>query len=168
MDQVFAAIENSELSVWIRETPSIFAYPTIITLHVIAIAFLAGGSAVIALYILGFARHAGPAPMQKLFPLLWLAFGLNAVTGTLLLIGYPTKAFTNPVFYLKLGLIALGIVLLHRIRIEVFSKPSAEQHLMRSRLLALSSVLVWAAVITAGRYLGYTYTWELVGVRAVL
>jgi hypothetical protein len=34
VDGIFAAIENSPLSVWIRETPSIFADPTIITLHV--------------------------------------------------------------------------------------------------------------------------------------
>jgi hypothetical protein len=169
MDGVFAAIENSPLSVWIRETPSIFAYPTIITLHVIAIAFLAGGSTAIDLRILGFAPGIGLSPMRKFFPLLWLAFGLNAVTGTLLLIGYPTKAFTNPVFYIKLGLIAFGMTLLHKIRVEVLEK-SFEGVLTnpRSRFLALASILVWAAIITAGRYLGYTYTWELVGVRAVL
>ena len=92
MDSVFAWIEGSALSAWIRETPSIFAYPAIITLHVIGIGFLAGGNTAIDLRILGFVPRIRLAAMQNFFPALWLAFALNVVTGTLLLIGYPTKA----------------------------------------------------------------------------
>src|SRR5271169_4962768 len=126
MDPLFAWTESSALSMWIRETPSIFVYPAIITLHVIAIGVLAGGSAAIDLRILGFAPRVRLAAMEKFFPLLWLAFGLNAVTGTLLLIGYPTKAFTNPLFYVKLALITLGLFILLRIRIDVLADPVAD------------------------------------------
>jgi hypothetical protein len=55
-DPFFAFIENSELSEWIRGSESNFAFPTIITLHAIGMAFLAGGSAAIDLRILGLAR----------------------------------------------------------------------------------------------------------------
>ena len=40
---------------------------------------------------------------------MWLGFWLNTASGLLLLIGYPTKALTNPVFYMKLLLIAVGM-----------------------------------------------------------
>ena len=40
---------------------------------------------------------------------------MNLLTGIALLVGYPTKALTNPVFYLKLGLIATGLVILRAI-----------------------------------------------------
>ena len=44
-------------------------------------------------------------PMGRFVPVMWLAFTVNAVTGILLLIGYPTKALTNPLFYIKLSLV---------------------------------------------------------------
>ena len=43
---------------------------------------------------------------KPFFSVMWLGFGINAISGVFLLIAYPTKAFTNPVFYLKLLLIA--------------------------------------------------------------
>ena len=94
-DPFFAFIENSELSEWIRGSESIFAFPTIITLHAIGMAFLAGGSAAIDLRILGLARGMSLAAMGRFLPVLWLGFAVNAVSGTLLLIAYPTKALTT-------------------------------------------------------------------------
>src|SRR5215469_8067520 len=47
---------------------------------------------------------------KRFFPVLWAGFWLNAVSGVVLLIGYPTKALTNPMFYLKLVFIGLGIL----------------------------------------------------------
>ena len=40
---------------------------------------------------------------------MWAGFWVNAVSGVLLLIAYPTKALTNPLFYVKLVLIAIGL-----------------------------------------------------------
>ena len=39
------------------------------------------------------------------------------------MIGYPYKAFTNPLFYVKLSLIALAIYLVVKIRNEVLRNP---------------------------------------------
>ena len=41
---------------------------------------------------------------------------MNALSGVLLLIAYPTKALTNPLFYGKLMLIAVGLVLAQALR----------------------------------------------------
>ena len=49
--------------------------------------------------------------MKRFLPVMWFGFWLNAISGVALLIAYPTKALTNPVFYLKLVLIALAMVL---------------------------------------------------------
>ncbi len=169
MDPFFAWIEDSALSTWIRETPSIFAYPAIITLHTIGMGFLAGGSMAIDLRILGFAPRMQLAPMRKFFLVLWLALAVNAVSGILLLIAYPTKALTNPVFYLKLVLIAVAVVILRRIEREVFDDASVDQRPLATkvRVLAAVSLLSWVATITAGRLLAYTYRWEMLGIRAI-
>jgi hypothetical protein len=172
MDPFLAFIEGGDLSNWIRGSESMFAFPAIITLHTLGMGFLAGGSAAIDLRILGLAPGIPLKAMARFLPLLWLAFAVNAVSGVLLLIAYPTKALTNPVFYVKLSLLALAVWLVYRIGRTVLrapaagpgAAPAAPQH---ARLLAATSLAAWVALITAGRLLAYTHKWELLGVPAL-
>jgi hypothetical protein len=102
--------------------------------------------------------------MRRFVPVLWFGFWLNAVSGVLLLIGYPTKALTNPVFYLKLLLIAVGMLMFVRISRRVFGDDAERVDMLepdrsrRLRRLAVVSLVCWAAAIFAGRFLAYTYT----------
>ena len=169
MDPFLAFIENSALSEGIRGSDSLFAFPGIITVHAVGLGFLAGGSAAIDLRILGFAPGVSLRAMGRFLPLLWLAFAANAMSGTLLLIAYPTKALTNPLFYVKLCLVALAMGLVYRIGSTLLRNPGGDQPVTAPpRILALASLAVWAALILAGRLLAYTHTWELLGVRAII
>jgi hypothetical protein len=78
----------------------------------------------------------------------------------LLLIAYPTKALTNPIFYLKLTLIAAGVVLAMKIRVYLMGGTVGANDAAPGRLrkLAAVSLLIWVASITAGRLLAYTCT----------
>jgi hypothetical protein len=167
MDAFFGWVESSALSDWVRGSESIFAFPTIITLHAIGMGFLAGGSAAIDLRILGIAPSIPLKSMQRFLPVLWLAFTVNAISGTLLLIAYPTKALTNPLFYVKLGLIALGVTLVYRIGATVL-RTEQEPASGHAKALALASLATWVALILAGRFLGYTHRWEMLGIPAIL
>src|SRR5437868_2941490 len=126
MDAFFSFVEQSALSDWVRGSESILAFPTIITFHAMGMAFLAGGSAAIDLRLLGLAPGISLRAMRRFLPLLWLAFAVNAVSGTLLLIAYPTEALTNPLFYVKLALIALGVTLVYRIGATVLRAPDLD------------------------------------------
>ena len=170
MDPVFAWIENSALSDWVRDSSCTCAFPIIVTLHNIGMAFLAGGSIVIDLRLIGFASTMPIRPMARFVPLLWLAFALNAGTGILLLIAYPTKALTNPLFYIKLCLVALALTLVYRIATDILRASGAEPQPLsaNARLLAGASLATWVALIAAGRYLAYTHRWEMLGVPAIL
>ena len=46
MTDFFATLENLQFSTWLRESNSIWAYPTMLTLHTIGLALLAGADAV--------------------------------------------------------------------------------------------------------------------------
>jgi hypothetical protein len=141
-----------------------------VTLHTIGMGFLAGGSAAIALRILGFAPHIPLRAMARFLPLLWLAFAVNAVSGILLLTAYPTKALTNPVFYLKVCLIAFAVWLVYRIGAAVLRAPDADKGPVtaKDKLLAVASLASWIALITAGRLLAYTHKWEMLGIPAII
>ena len=170
MDPIFAWIEHSALSEWIRGSDCICAFPTIVTLHNIGMAFLAGGGIAIDLRIVGFAPDVPLKPMGRFVPLLWLALALNAVTGILLLIAYPTKALTNPLFYIKLSLVAFAVVLVYRIAADVLRAPDVGTKTLaaKARALAIASLAAWVLLIAAGRYLAYTHKWEMLGIPAVL
>jgi hypothetical protein len=170
MDPFFAFIEQSELSDFIRGSESLFAFPGIITLHALGLGILAGGSAAIDLRILGVAPGVSLRAMGRFLPLLWLAFCVNAVSGTLLLIAYPTKALTNPLFYIKLLLVALAVGLLYRIGDQILRAPGIDQRPLAGNVkaLAIVSLATWVALIFAGRFLAYTHKWEMLGVPAVL
>jgi hypothetical protein len=170
MDPIFAWIESSALSQWVRGSDCICAFPAIVTLHNMGLAFLAGGGILIDLRLIGFASDMPLKPMARFFPLLWLALAVNATTGTLLLIGYPTKGLTNPLFYVKLSLVALAVALAWRIAGDIRRASEIDQKLLAGKLrgIAIVSLAAWIALIVAGRYLAYTHRWEMLGVPAVL
>ena len=169
MDPIFAWIESSALSEWLRGSACVCAFPTIVTLHNVGMAFLAGGGVVIDLRNIGFASQMPLKLMTRFVPVMWLAFGLNAATGILLLIAYPTKALTNPVFYFKVCMIALAAWLLHRTGVAAMRAPEGEQEAeaTNTKLLAVASLACWIALITAGRLLAYTRRWEMLGIPSV-
>ena len=157
MDQFFAWLEQGELSVWVRESDSWLAFPGILTAHAIGLAFVAGLSAAIDLRVLGFLPRVPVGAMARFIPVIWVGLAINVASGVLLLIAYPTKALTNPVFYAKLTFIGLGLALLVVIRDSVLRLGEAALN-RRARRLAASSLAVWAGATIAGRLLAYTCT----------
>jgi hypothetical protein len=171
MDPFLAWIETSELAMWVRGDSGggEFVFPVIVTLHTMGMGFLAGGSTAIDLRILGVAPNIPLKPLRRFLPLLWLALAVNAVSGFLLLVAYPTKALTNPVFYVKVGLIALAVWLVSRIGAVVLRAPDVDQKPLdaNAKLLAAVSLAGWVALITAGRLLAYTHKWEMLGIPSL-
>ena len=159
MHSFFLWLEATALSTWIRESTSVLAFPSILSLHTIGMGFAAGISAAVDLRILGFAPAMPLLELRKFLPVMWMGFWVNAASGVLLLIAYPTKAFTNPVFYLKLSFIALALLGVRWITRSVFGDASLDVKpaTRRCKWLAGWSLVCWTGAITAGRLLAYTY-----------
>src|SRR6266540_6938089 len=86
-------LENSAFGAWVRESSSLWAYPTILFLHTIGLGFLVGLNAAIDLRILGVARKRPLAPMEEFYTIMWTSFWINALSGTALLIADATTKF---------------------------------------------------------------------------
>ena len=158
MTPFFRWVESTPLSVWTRESTSIFAFPAILSAHAIGMALAAGVSAIVALRLLGAVRGIPPTPLRAVVPIFWFGFWLNAASGLLLLVAYPTKALTNPVFYVKLLSIAVGVAistgLSRRLGLQPFDEGLVSR---RGRTLAAVTLLAWTSAIFAGRLLAYTH-----------
>ena len=83
MLEFFGWLEQTRLSLWVRESGTIWSFPTILLLHTLGMSIVAGGNAMLDLVLLGFWPGKTPIkPLEKYFPLIWAGFWLNAVTGT--------------------------------------------------------------------------------------
>src|ERR1700688_4265585 len=121
-----------------------------------------GANSIVDLRLLGVTSALPLKPLKRLFGIMWTGLTINILTGILLLFAYPTKALTNVVFYAKLTLIALAVIIMKRISDRgfhddnLFSEPGM---MARGRTMAIVSLILWASAITAGRLLSETYTY---------
>jgi hypothetical protein len=156
LDPFFVWLESTALSRWVVESPSVFAFPLVLAVHTIGLALLAGLNAALDFRILGVAPQIPVNAFRRFLPMMWCGFWLNAISGVLLLIAYPTKALTNPVFYLKLSLIAVAIVILRVVRRRFLANEVTAIE-GRAKVLAAASLFCWFGATIAGRLLAYTY-----------
>jgi hypothetical protein len=160
---VLRSIEESGFSTWLRESESPFGFYFVLLFHTFGLALLVGANALVDLRLLGFSVSIPLAPLKRFFPIMWVGFGINAATGVLLLISYPTKALTNPVFYTKLVMIGFAIWILAKLQKKVFTDTTATEADMMARGASLAkwSLALWIGAISAGRLLAYTFKYIL-------
>lgn len=150
-------LEATALATWTRESPSIWAYPTILTLHTVGLAIVVGLSAVIDLRVLGFARRVPLPAFSPAFRLIAWGFVLNATTGVLLFIADAVHKAGQPVLYVKLAciIVALWLTLSVRRLLQSGAMARGEDPPASARTMALASLVLWAAAIAAGRLMAY-------------
>jgi hypothetical protein len=155
---IFYTIEQTSLSRWLRESQSLFGFYFILLFHTLGMSLVVGANAVVDLRILGFAPSLPLHPLRRLFKVMWAGLALNVATGLLLLTAYPTKALTNPDFYVKLSCIAIAVAIMYRMNKRVFGDESISETAMISRgaLMAKFSLAFWIAAVCAGRLLSET------------
>ena len=146
MSSLFASIEHWALSIWARE--DYYAYFLALIFHAWGMALLVGGGVVIALRGLGIAAGSAMARFRGFLPLMWLGAALAICSGLVLLVAYPAKALTNPVFAIKAGCLAGAVLLTRRL---------LRHEAGISRGAAWLCLLLWLGVVVAGKLLLHTY-----------
>ena len=152
----FRALQESAFTDWFLGSASIWTYPTVLTLHTMGMAILVGASFVVNLRVL---QVAGEIPLQRLHSLyrfIWYGFVVNLLTGLVLFVTQAADRVQDPVFYVKLGSIALALwfgVLVKRSSIDAPNAPPVATR--RSRSLAAAALGLWAVAIVAGRLMAY-------------
>jgi hypothetical protein len=155
----FILLEQNSIGTWVAEAETLLAFPTILALHAVGMALLAGTSAAMDLRLLGIARGIPLSSLERLVPTMRFGFWLNAISGVLLLLAYPTKALTNPVFYLKLFLIAMAMIDTSLVRKHIIRGSTNVDTAVRAggKFLAVASLVLWAGAVFSGRFLAYTF-----------
>ena len=150
------ALQNSAFSAWVVGSDTIWAYPMILTTHTVGLGIVVGAAVIVDLRLLG----VGPAipldEVKRVFPIFWVGFFINLVSGVMLFVSEAEDKAAQPVFLVKLLLIAIGVVVTARIRSRLFGGGSPPTRAASTgRTLAFTSLVVWGGAIVAGRLMAY-------------
>jgi hypothetical protein len=156
---VFQRLQDSAFTEWFLGSPSVWAYPTVLTLHTVGMAILVGASFVINLRVL---QVAGAVPLHRLQPLyrfVWIGFAINLLSGVVLFITEAADRILDPVFFVKMASIAAALLLSVVLKRRAIDRQDAPQvATVQSRSLAAASLGLWTIAIVAGRLMAYLKT----------
>jgi hypothetical protein len=153
----FIWLQDTPVAHWVASDPSLLAYPTILTLHTVGMAIVVGTCVVMDLRLLGIAGDVPLTALARAPRLVWTGFLVNAATGLALFTTDAEHKAVQTVFFVKLTLIFLALVVYARLRRLVFGPGTS--HLARIsgevRALAVVSLLLWTGATVAGRLMAY-------------
>ena len=158
MQEFLESIENSAFASYIRETPSVLGYSTVLALHTFGMAFLVGLSGVIALRVIGVVPELPMKPLKKLMPIVIIGFWVNAITGVILTTLAIRSLLANWDFYVKLASIVVAIVALTKMRQLTFSDPNVADDAPASpeaKRWAKLMLFFWGLAVLGGRLTAY-------------
>jgi hypothetical protein len=152
-------LESIPLSVWVHESPSVWAQPTVLTLHTMGMAVLVGAAWVLDLRLLGISRSIPLSDFRWVFRAVTIGLIVNLVTGILLFMARAATWGTAIPFLIKILLVVASAATLLPLRTFLLRSDVDQQEITGNvRLLAIASIVAWTAAITAGRLLAYTVT----------
>jgi hypothetical protein len=143
--------ETSGFFIWLRESPSIWAFPTVYFIHTIGLIFTAGTSIVVSARLLGAAPALPTAPLARLFRPIWLGFWLTTLSG-IVMVGSDLEAkLGNRLFPMKMVFVAAAVACMLLLRRRVGQSSVSAS----TRGLAFASLVCWAGAVAAGRFMAY-------------
>lgn len=156
---ILESIQASALADWMRDTNP--AMQLVEATHVLAAVMVFGTVLIVDLRLLGLldSSRAFTRISRETLPLIWGAFCVSVITGSLMFTTSAETYFGNPAFQGKaLALLAAGLNMAlfqlftaRGVAAWDFGKPSRA-----ARIAGLASILLWGAVVLLGRWIGFT------------
>ena len=151
--QFLTWLEGTRFSLWLVQSDTIWAYPTVLTLHTVGLALLVGANTALDLRLLGFGRKIPIDALTMAFPVMWTGFWINAVSGAMLFAADATTKGSTTIFQMKLGLIFLGVINIWLIKRTAFDgEPRITSP---AKVFAGTSLVIWMTAIALGRFMAY-------------
>jgi hypothetical protein len=153
---LLAWLESTSIAVWLGESPSVWAMPTVLTLHTTGMAILVGASWVLDLRLLGLNKHVPLSNYRWVFRAVAISLVVNVITGVLLFMKNATGWGTALPFFVKMLFVVASAATILPIRKYVLNSGAGNEEVASHvRMLAIASIVAWSAAVTAGRLLAY-------------
>ena len=156
-------IAGTELSHTFQDN-SEWLIPISQSIHIISVSVIFTAALLISTRLLRSAS-AGRTVSQltrTLTPWMWGALGMLLLTGTIQNITEPVRQFVTPAFWAKMIMnavvMAMTTAFTATVRAHASSWDVAAARPQAARLFAISSIVLWVAIIVCGRFIGWTWS----------
>jgi hypothetical protein len=160
MSDFLVGLENTGVSLFIRESSSLLGFPTILTTHAFGYCFIMATNAIVSARMLGFASSIPLKPLRRLFPVMWVGLILTTITGVLLVMAAAEKRVPNPILWFKMILLAVATPMMWKFQMKVFDDPSVDESNIpaSARTMAVLQLALWILIMISGRLIPYSAT----------
>jgi hypothetical protein len=97
--------------------------------------------------------------VRRYMPWIWWALLLLIISGIGMIIGEPVRELVNPIFWIKMGLVILVILIsaaFHSsVRRNVARWEMTHDGRVAVRIGAVAMIILWCAVMFGGRWIAY-------------
>ena len=152
------------LSLTIQNTAWII--PSVQSVHIFCIAIVISAVFMVDLRLLGVIGRGQPtaAYSARYLPWIWWTLIVLLLSGSVLIIGEPSRSLENPAFQLKMTLLILAMITTAGLQ-RPLGKDAAYWELTTgrkamARVIAVVSILLWVGIIFCGRWIAYMNVYE--------
>jgi hypothetical protein len=147
-------------SIALRE--SLYAFPVLLTLHVLSLAMFAGLVVMMDLRLLGVAHRGTPFSQvqARLFPWQMVGMVVTTLTGLLLFYMQPMRYFGKVLYWIKIALIVLAGVnalIFHLTTYRSVAKWDTAGPPLGAKVAGVASLAMWACIVAFGRLTAYDW-----------
>lgn len=149
---VFEALEATPVGAGIKE--SVWLFPAIEPVHLLALATLGGAVLMLDLRLLGLGLNTQPIPIVERAARPWLAGAVATmiVTGSLLGLSEALKLYDKQAFWVKMIALACALVFTFAVKAPMARRGPG----VMAAPLAVASIALWLTVAVAGRWVGFS------------
>ena len=151
-------LEDTRLGSLVRETN--WGYGSAQMLHLLGMALFGGAVVMDDLRLLGRLRRPSTVELlDQLLPLKWWGVAVTALSGIAIFISDATRLYTNPAFLAKIALLLLVVINAWIFRSRVYPELAGRDPVAAppagAKLAASVSLLLWIAILSASRIIGF-------------
>jgi hypothetical protein len=149
---------------WIENTPfgwairdSKWLFPAIESVHLVALAIIAGTVLIVDLSLLGWGLRRQDASQVAADARPWMvgSLAMMLVSGFSLFASEATKCYGNPAFWFKMAFLAAAILYTFTLRSVVVRPEPLAWGPMWRKAAAIVSITLWTGVGIGGRAIGF-------------
>lgn len=155
---------------WLSDTPLSqtiqdvsWIIPTVQSIHILSIAVVISSVFMVDLRLLNVLGRGQPtaAYTSRFLSWVWPTLVVLLLSGSILIIGEPSRSLENRTFQIKMALLILAMITTAALQRPTGKDPAYWElggHKTMAKVLAVISICLWVLIVFAGRWIAYGNT----------
>jgi len=158
---------------WLADTPLSlliqnvsWIIPTVQSVHIVSIAIVVSSVFMVDLRLLNVIGRGQPtaAYTARFLPWIWFTLIVLLLSGSILIIGEPSRSLENPAFQFKMTSLILAMTVTGILQRPLGREPAYWEltpgRKNAAKVIAVLSLCLWISIVFAGRWIAYMNTAE--------